>query len=220
MILEDLAYAFTCGRSDNESNLYPYIDVSKDTTIREAYDQLRTAYNTESVNEHFLLKVKDTKKNVEGIIPVIFGGDINEQYDAPELPKELAKLGVPSYEGRNVSYTLQKLYEFQEQDYSLKVDNTNARELSNYINKLVSNGFTKVTSKIYGYDNMFKKNYGNDKTLFLVARASANLDTDHIVIIDVYISPRPTNPNSKTSTFPNDTIRMSYISFKYSQIYL
>lgn len=209
---DDLAYSFTCGRSDNESNLYPYIDVTKDTTILEAYDAIKNANNTDSVNEHFLLKVKDTKKNVEGTVRVIFSGDINEQYDAPDLPKEIANLGVPSYEGRNVSYTLEQQHEFDEQDYALRVDNTNARELSNYIKKVVNNGFTKVTSSTFGYDNIFKKNYGSDKTLFLIATATPDFATDNKVLIYVYISPRPTT-NNKSSTFPNELTQLGCPTF-------
>lgn len=204
---DDLEYFFTCGTSDNETNFYPYVNMTKDATILQAYDAIRNENNTDSVNEHCVIKVKDTRKKVEGTVAVIFGGDINEQYTTPELPKECVNLGIPSYEGRNVAYSLAKIEAFDDQDLTLIVDNTNQRELSRYIKKVVDNGFTKITSSLYGYDNIFKKNYGDNKTLFLIVHAGANFDTDNRVYIDAYLSPRPTT-NNKSSTFPNELTQL------------
>lgn len=214
--MEDMEFSFTCGRQDNQNNLYPYVSVNKDTTILDAYDAVKEANNTDDVNEHFLLKVRDTRKNLEGVIKLIFDGSINQSFDAPELPKEAMNLGIPSYDGRNIQYSLRN-DTFDDCILFLNVDNTNLREFNNYLKKMVDNGFTKITSRYYTNDGIFKKNHGNNEILFVTVNKSPEFGTnnDNKVWIEAYLSPRPTT-NNKVSTFPSELTQMGVPTFESS----
>lgn len=204
--LDNLEFSFTCAKGSDSRELYPFVNGNKNTKISEAYEAIKEAYNTEDVDEHFFIRVKDNSRNVEGIVLVIYTGQLQEQYDLPEMPKECINLGIPSYEGRNVTYSLKKLEEFEDQDLTYVVDNTNSKELNGYLSKLESSGFVKILNPYTNEYNVYQKNHGERYILFLEVNKSPEFDTsNNTVWIDAYLVPRSTS-TTKYSNVP-DTLQ-------------
>lgn len=161
----DLSYQFTTSITEGSNEVYIPVEVSLDTTIKEAYALLKNLNSFGAYSREIMLLVSDSN-NVMGGVSLSYCGEFDDNGGngnvTSSFPKELKELGVPEYEGNNVGFSLNR----DGETYALTITGSSYSEAMDYLKKVQNSGFEQKAGS-YSYTPVFFKSYNDQENLFI-----------------------------------------------------
>ena len=161
-----LSYQFTTSISEGSNEAYIPVEVSLDTTIKEAYTMLKRLNSFGNYSREIMLLITDSEQVMGGVSLSYVGefddnGGNNGDYTS-NWPSEWSNYNIPEYKGEKVQYRFTR----DGEHFWLYIANSNTGEADNYISILQSNGF-EVTTRNDLYNTTWKRKYSSNEMLML-----------------------------------------------------
>ena len=186
--INQLSYQFTTSISEGNSDMYIPVDVSLDTTFKEAYALLKRLNGFGNYSREIMILVRDSEY-VMGVVLLSYMGEFDDNggnVTPSAFPQELKDLGIPEYEGSSVGFALKR----DGENYTLTITGSNYSEAINYLKKIQNSGFEEKPGS-YSYTPIFFKSYSNQENLFL------QLDyRQEIFLLTVWKEQKPNEDNN------------------------
>ena len=162
---QDLTYKFTTSISEGGNEAYIPVEVSLDTTIKEAYALLKRLNNFGNYSRQIILIVTDSQQ-VTGGISLVYAGEFDDNgggnNQTATWPTEWSNYQIPEYKGAKVQYRFTR----DGEHFWLYISNSNNEEADNYISILQSSGF-EVATRVSQYNTTWKRKYSSNEMLML-----------------------------------------------------
>ena len=163
--ISQLSYQFTTSITEGSNEVYIPVEVSLDTTIKEAYTLLKRQNNFGNYSREIMLLITDSEQVMGGVFLSYVdefddnGGGNNQ---TASWPTEWSNYNIPEYKGEKVQYRFTR----DGEHFWLYISNSNNDEANNYISILQGNGF-EVATRTSEYNTTWKRKHSSNEMLML-----------------------------------------------------
>ena len=160
----DLTYQFTTSINESGSEIYIPVEVSLDTTIKEAYALLKRLNGFGNYSRQIILLITDSEQ-VMGGVSLSYVGEFDDNggnNQTATWPTEWSNYNIPEYKGDKVKYKFDR----DGEHFWLYISNSNLDEGDNYVSILKSNGF-EISSSDSLYNTTWKRKHSSTEMLML-----------------------------------------------------